>query len=304
VIGFCEGKNWPYRQKPTLWKNDAAIELEEYGDFWLEVIDLNESDQIVGTGRYSMGFPTRRIGLRWDDAVLTMIEHPDNPLTFVDGVAMAEDGTGLIWSGQNYWMHLDSLSSHVVVPPPFYTLQPFAMNDSLHVVGRLEKQVGEGRTYSAFVFRDGYQYDLTCLGLFPAGWTNTTATGINNSGTIVGYGWQGGRMRFFLLTPSGANDVTDPELPQLVPTEFRLSQNYPNPFNPSTVIRYALPQEVDVHLEVFSILGQRVRTLVDGRQRAGEYEVQLEGSSLASGVYFYRLRAGSFVQMQKMILMK
>jgi hypothetical protein len=178
------------------------------------------------------------------------------------------------------------------------------MNDSLHVVGTLVKSEGEGYTYSAFVFRDGYQYDLTCLGLFPAGWTNTTATGINNSGTIAGYGWYGGEMRYFLLTPSGPNDVTDPAPLVEIPTEFRLMQNYPNPFNPSTVIRYGLPQVADVRLEVFTILGQRVETLVDGRQAAGTYEVKLDGSKLASGVYLYRLHAGAYVQTLKMILMK
>jgi hypothetical protein len=81
-------------------------------------------------------------------------------------------------------------------------------------------------------------------------------------------------------------------------------QNYPNPFNPATVIRYALPYATDVQLEVFTILGQKVRTLVDSRQPAGEYEVRLDGSSLSSGVYFYRMRAGKFTQVRKMVLVK
>ena len=89
-----------------------------------------------------------------------------------------------------------------------------------------------------------------------------------------------------------------------IPDHFLLSQNYPNPFNPSTTIKYALPQASHVSLSVFNILGQRVASLVDGRQEAGYHEVNFNASSLTSGVYFYRLQAGNFVQTKKLILMK
>ena len=94
-----------------------------------------------------------------------------------------------------------------------------------------------------------------------------------------------------------------------VPTEFVLYQNYPNPFNPVTKIKYSIPSNVrgetgNVILKVYDILGRAVATLVNENQTAGNYEVQFDGSKLASGVYLYKLQSGSFVQTKKLLLMK
>ncbi len=89
-----------------------------------------------------------------------------------------------------------------------------------------------------------------------------------------------------------------------VATMLRLEQNYPNPFNPSTVIRYALASPVKVSLKVFNLLGEEVGSLVNALQPAGNYQVQFDGRSLASGVYFFRLQAGSFTEVKRMVLMK
>ena len=85
---------------------------------------------------------------------------------------------------------------------------------------------------------------------------------------------------------------------------FQLEQNYPNPFNPSTTMRYVLPQRADVSLVVFNPLGQKVATLVQGEQEAGGHEVRFDATSLASGVYFYRLRAGDAVQTRRLLLLR
>ncbi len=93
----------------------------------------------------------------------------------------------------------------------------------------------------------------------------------------------------------------------LAPQVFALLQNYPNPFNPSTVISYQLPVNSQVTLKVYDVLGKEVATLVNGRQEAGSYTVPFSatgGSTLASGVYIYRLNAGSFISTKKLVLMK
>jgi hypothetical protein len=89
-----------------------------------------------------------------------------------------------------------------------------------------------------------------------------------------------------------------------VPTVFELQQNYPNPFNPSTVIRYGLPSAEQVSLKVYDMLGRQVATLVNARQAAGRYEATFNAAGLSSGIYIYRLQAGSFSQTSKMMLVK
>ena len=89
-----------------------------------------------------------------------------------------------------------------------------------------------------------------------------------------------------------------------IPTAFSLQQNYPNPFNPSTTIKYSLPNPEHVKLIVFDVLGRQVATIVDEKQNAGIFEVTLNGTSLTSGVYFYRLQAGNSVAVKKALLLK
>ncbi|GJQ42273.1 MAG: T9SS type A sorting domain-containing protein [Ignavibacteriota bacterium] len=89
-----------------------------------------------------------------------------------------------------------------------------------------------------------------------------------------------------------------------VVTEYALEQNYPNPFNPTTTIKYQLPESGNVSIKVYDILGNEVANLVDGYMETGKYEVDFNASSLASGVYIYRLNVNDFVNVKKMILLK
>ncbi len=95
----------------------------------------------------------------------------------------------------------------------------------------------------------------------------------------------------------------------LRPEEFDLRQNYPNPFNPITVIQYALPKAFEVKIEIYNILGQKVRHLLDELQEPGYKTVQWDGKDdsgveVSSGVYFYKIEAGDFVECKKMTLLK
>ena len=88
------------------------------------------------------------------------------------------------------------------------------------------------------------------------------------------------------------------------PLEFALNQNYPNPFNPSTTIRYSIAKETKVTLSIYNILGQQVAALVNEVEQPGFYNVKLDGTHLPSGMYFYKLQAGDFVETKRMVLLK
>ena len=91
---------------------------------------------------------------------------------------------------------------------------------------------------------------------------------------------------------------------ELTPAEFSLAQNYPNPFNPSTKIDFSLPKESKVKIIIYNELGQQVSVAVDGEYSAGRHEINFNGEGLASGVYYYRIDAGTYIETKKMILMK
>jgi hypothetical protein len=91
---------------------------------------------------------------------------------------------------------------------------------------------------------------------------------------------------------------------EITPREFMLSQNFPNPLNPTTTIRFELPKESHVTLIVYNLLGQEVLTVIDEVRTAGKYDVRMDGSSLSSGVYFYRLQTNNYASTKKFLLIK
>ncbi len=111
------------------------------------------------------------------------------------------------------------------------------------------------------------------------------------------------------------SDITE-NLVKEIPTSFKLLQNYPNPFNPSTKIGYSIPSLgspfpggargglVPIQLKIYNILGKEVSTLINENQQPGNYEVEFNASNLASGVYFYKLKAGNYSSVKKMILLR
>jgi hypothetical protein len=94
-------------------------------------------------------------------------------------------------------------------------------------------------------------------------------------------------------------------------SNFYLSQNYPNPFNPTTKIKYKIPstnqeesRNLNVQLKIYDLLGREIKTLINKEQPPGEYEIELNCAELSSGIYFYKLKAGNFIQTKKMILLR
>jgi hypothetical protein len=158
--------------------------------------------------------------------------------------------------------------------------------------------------------QSGYRLKAAVIG---AAGSSSSGSGVVSNGTLgqpaseVSSGASGdllhtGFWKSWLWSPS-----TDDELPDAARNE--LFQNYPNPFNPATTIRYSVAREGDVDLIVYNVKGQKVRTLVDSAQPAGSYSAVWDGRndggrSVSTGVYFYRLRTGSYSEVKKMVLLR
>ena len=192
------------------------------------------------------------------------------------GKVYAIDDTGnLIWDYQIEAIHeANSLS---------------VMNTINYVNGSVFVATQGGKLVS---IRDGWRYDGSFKEKFGPQWGKKQAQWAT---------YQGNYRR------SGNVDMsvsTSSESFELIPTEFELLQNYPNPFNPSTKIEFSLPEASLVTLEVFNTLGQKVRTLKNEKMAAGNYSVTFEAFDLTTGVYLYRLTAGEFSQINRMLLIK
>lgn len=130
---------------------------------------------------------------------------------------------------------------------------------------------------------------------------------VSLSGSILHVVWRderdGNREIYYKRNPN-ANVTEIENFITNLPTELNLAQNYPNPLNPVTTIKYSIPQRSNVTLKVYDILGNEVAVLVNEEKERGVYTVNFDASGLASGMYLYRLQAGSFVETKKMILLK
>ncbi len=110
---------------------------------------------------------------------------------------------------------------------------------------------------------------------------------------------------FAVLGASGLPpDGVKQELHRPIPTTYALAQNYPNPFNPTTVIGFDLPHADNVKITVYDVVGREVTTLLDENVRAGSYRLRFDATGMSSGVYFYRLQAGKFLETRKMVLLR
>src|SRR4030095_12464856 len=132
-----------------------------------------------------------------------------------------------------------------------------------------------------------------------APWRNSISFVNKDTGFISTY--YGGILK---TTNGGGTQIEIIPMTNETPTEFNLSQNYPNPFNPTTKIEFSLPQRTMVTIKVYNILGQLIKTALNEFKEPGKYSVTFDGSSLASGVYFYSIETDMFTKTRKMILLK
>jgi hypothetical protein len=129
-------------------------------------------------------------------------------------------------------------------------------------------------------------------------WLHSVYFTDKNTGWVVG---DGGAISH--TTNGGATFIEETEINEL-PTNYYLSQNFPNPFNPTTKLRYSIPKTSKVSIKVYDILGNEIETLIKEEKPVGTYEITWYAGNLPSGIYFYILQAGEFVETRKMILLK
>ena len=236
-----------------------------------------------GNGFYAFSF--------YDDSTFTQLDHID--VNQASGVAVRSDGTiffaNLATGGVlAYTFNGTSFDSLAQSP------DEWARNLAIGHNGTIFAACGSVGLY-ALTF-DGTSFTTTAH-VNIGGDTRDVAVGPNGIIYTIHAGVGLSAYRYESLTAIG-----DPEPTGIA--KFNLAQNYPNPFNPATTIRYQLSQSGFVSLKVYDLIGREVATLVNGQKPAGSYNVNFDASSLTSGVYFYRLKAGNFRQVRKMLLVR
>jgi hypothetical protein len=254
---------------------------------WAKKIDPNVSAAILGVevaadkagNVYTAGYG-KLLGLQYD--FLTTKYNPDGDSIWTavyNGTANNNDYL--------YDMVMDS-SSNIYVTGGTVELNGgwnciTIMYDSNGVQQALKKFNGNGNSED-----EGFALALD-------NWNNILVTG-RTSDSVNSFD--------YLTIKYGPNLVEIKELSSKVPAEYILYQNYPNPFNPSTTFRYSIPTQSKVVIKVYDILGNEIATLMDEEKSVGTYELTWKAQNFSSGIYFYQLKAGEFVNTKKMILLK
>jgi hypothetical protein len=138
-----------------------------------------------------------------------------------------------------------------------------------------------------------------------SGYNSCSSVAVDNYGNVFITGFsQNNSPTYDIATIKYSQRVAISNTKNTIPLEFNLHQNYPNPFNPSTNIRFDIPEDADVKIVVYDILGKEVQILADEFKWAGSYEINFDANSFSSGTYFYSLEAGDFKSIKKMVLVK
>ena len=318
---------------PQNWSVNNLYRSTDNGENWAPVLSFplnslvavtglasgpNGEIVAVGSGMGSICHISTDIGLTWTD-----VRHN---LTFGPGeVAINSLGDIFVSGGNQGLWHLPATDTIWIQAATFPVYEFFiASNDYIYT--KEAKSIDNGQTWTTIgngsyiysfaensighlffgtneygqgVYRSvdfGETWELISDGLPTS--ININALTVDSEDYV--YAGTGGKSIFKTTTST----VTDVDNINFVPTGFSLEQNYPNPFNPSTKINWQSPVGSWQTLKIYDILGNEVATLVNEYKTAGSYEVEFSADELTSGIYFYKLKAGYFVETKKMILLK
>lgn len=249
---------------------------------------INENNYIV-TGTSSTIYRSTNAGISWIPSTMGFV----NPFWIP---AFINDNTG--WIIGCCGMFIKTTDAGVNWSPEIY----LTLGHTLYTMKFVNNTTG-------FVCGDnGILYRTTNQGNF---W-DSTVTGTNeilyslfmvNENT----GWAVGNYGTILKTTNGGGTgytIGIQPVSNEIPHEFYLSQNYPNPFNPATKIKFQIPEAGHTKITIFDILGREIRTIVNEQIKPGTYEIGFDADNLSSGIYFYQLQSGSYINTKKMILTK
>jgi len=249
------------------WDN-TLLRSTDYGETWSSVDGLPGNNQLA-----NINFVNASTG--W--------------LTGYNGVIFKTTNGGVPLSAPQLIYPTNNLTIHTTKPGLTFTSVPGALSYFLQI-----------STNSNFTTLTDFTYLTTNQYTVPAGKLtggNTYYWRVKSIAGIVESQWSA-IWSFYVHPDAIINTGTE------IPKEYTLEQNYPNPFNPSTKITYSIPRASDVKITVFNLLGQEIKTLVNETKEAGIHEINFNAQNLNSGVYLYKIEAGSYIQTRKMTLIK
>jgi hypothetical protein len=213
--------------------------------------------------------------------------------------------------GLGYWLKYPSPSSVVITGTPTIS-DTIPVTAGWNLIGSISTPIATssltsippGMTTSGFFGYGGSYYAINTIEPGSGYWVNVSEDGqliLSSSSSVPS-----NRIKIVPTSelPPSSPEAPIPNLQSPTPNRFALEQNYPNPFNPATTIRYALLVQSHVTLKIFNVLGQEVALLVDEIQDAGFKSVHWDASKFASGMYFYKLSAGPYVEVKKMLIVQ
>jgi len=258
------------------------------------------------------GWDTVGIDLQLGDTTLVWSIHPSDERAIDSSFSLRYylenyNDAGKIWIQKSF--NVEKQSDYSVNIDYKFATRDFGMANLWTIITGVHlsppdsanELIYQGHTGNGFNFDTGYVWLDKNYGF------NINSDTSNNLWIVIGLwgNWEAPRTYYIdslsiRIQKGNPNNVKDSKRR----IDYDLKQNYPNPFNPTTKIKYSVPRTSQVQLKIFDILGNEIETLINEKKPAGSYEITFNARSLPSGIYFYQLKAGSFIETKKMILLK